>query len=503
MARYRLWPLRLGVLLLLAACGGENGGDLRVIVAGAPDDTDDARAALVTEATEATLIGRNAQGAAIPDLASSWRFVDDGRTLILRLKPIKWSDGKPLVAADVVASLRRSIANSGADDRAAGLFPIDGAEAVGAGTAPMSRLGVLAPTTRVVEIRMTAPMPALLDWLTQPEFSITRSAKGGAAPSLGSYRAAPGEPRVLTRTSETSRDDAQPARITIARADPSAAIDAFAAAKVDVVTGAGLEGIERLQGEPNAAARIEQVWGVYGWQANTRFGPLADLRIRRALAMTVDRDGIAARFGTIGLAPLTTLLPPSLAPGDPVQPDWAALDAPARRAQAEQLLAAAGFGQTRALHLTLLLPRGAVHATIAAAAARSWAQLGIIVSTEAVDPKAFAARVARGNFDLAVDERIAPADDRSFLLTGLACAPPVYCNPAARDLVRAARSLPSAEAAAALLRAETLITADVAVIPLFIPVRWTLVARTVAGWSPNLAAAHPLGRIATKSARSP
>jgi ABC-type transport system substrate-binding protein len=73
-------------LLALAACGQDQpeGPRLTVTVAGSPDGL---AASLAAEATSRTLIAQGSGGDLLPGLASSWRYVDDGRTLILRLKP--------------------------------------------------------------------------------------------------------------------------------------------------------------------------------------------------------------------------------------------------------------------------------------------------------------------------------------------------------------------------------------------------------------------------------
>ena len=489
----------LAAVVLLAACEpAQDRSDLRVVLVGPAEQTGLATQQLVTEATQATLIGRDSQSRAVPGLASSWRFVDGGRTLILRLKPIKWSDGKPLLAADVVASFRRSLARSNRSPVRQGLIVIDNAAAIAAGALPASRLGVFAPTTRVVEIRMNAAMPVLLDWLALPEFAVTRPGK--VPPALGAYGETRSEAGVtLTRISEAAEPQAMAARIELGtQASPRAALAAFAAGRADVVASTGIFGLAAIQVEARPATlRIEQSWGSYGYLANTRYGPLANPQVRQALAMTVDRGELAARYDTVGVVRLTGLVPPALASGIPIMPVWAALDETARLALARQLLAEAGFGQSRALRVTINLPPGEDHKGIAAAVARAWARIGVLVSTAQLEPAAFARALARGDYDLALAERSVAVADRAALLRGYACSPRGYCNRDADALIDSARRLPPAAAAAALSQAETAMLADTPLIPLLVPVRWALVAPRIGGWSANPAGAHPLGRLTT------
>ncbi len=485
--------------LLLAACNpASDNSDLRVTLVGPAEQTALATQQMVTEATQATLIARDTQGRAIPGLASSWRFVDEGRTLILRLKPVKWSDGKPLVAADVVASFRRSLSRANRSAVRQGLIVITNAADIARGTLPSAKLGIFAPTTRVVEIQMNAATPVLLDWLAQPEFAITRSGKD--APTLGAYRAAGKDDQTtLTRIADAAQPAAIPAGIALtALSDPRAAVAAFAAGRTDIAASTGIDGLAAAQvAAPPGALRVEAAWGSYGYLANTRYGPLADRRVRQALAMAVDRAEIVAAYASSGVAPLTGLVPPAIAGTTPIQPEWLALDETARLTAARQLLAAAGFGDTRALRITILLPPGLDHRAIAGAVARAWARIGVLVSTTELDPADMARALARGDYDLALFERSVPAVDRAALLRSLACTPNGYCNAAADALIDSARLLPPAAAEAAVSQAETAMLADVPLVPLIVPVRWALVAPRVTGWSPNPAGAHPLGRIGT------
>ncbi|KPF71051.1 hypothetical protein IP88_10910, partial [alpha proteobacterium AAP81b] len=137
-AASRLLPL----LGLLAGCGdAPDASRLRVVVTGAETSL---AAALEAEATQPTLVTRDSTGGIVAALATSWRFVDDGRGLILRLRPVRWADGKPLVARDVVAALRRAARRRDPALLASGI-------ALGGRGATM---GARAPIDRVVELRL-------------------------------------------------------------------------------------------------------------------------------------------------------------------------------------------------------------------------------------------------------------------------------------------------------------------------------------------------------------
>ena len=63
------------------------------------------------------------------------------------------------------------------------------------------------------------------------------------------------------------------------------------------VAGGGVEGPGRDD------ATVEPVRGVYGYVANVRSGPLADVRVRTALAMAIDREALVRRGIKVGVSP--------------------------------------------------------------------------------------------------------------------------------------------------------------------------------------------------------
>ena len=483
--------------LLLGGCGASpEGTQLAVTVVGEP--ASGLAQHLEAEATEPGLVARAGSGQVVAGLASSWRFLDNGNSLILRLRPVKWSDGQPLVAADVVAAFRRAAARR---DPALGFAGISGAPVPG--RASSGRLGVAAPISRVVELRLTGASPQMLGWLADPGLAITRP--GRTPPTLAAYVASgPATARLLTRRSATASPDARPAAIRITIADSRSAIAVFARGQSDIVLGEGLAGLGEARTVARTdALRLDPAWGYYGYIMNSRSERLADPAVRRALAMAIDRPALAARFGIAAIAPADGLLPrdePAIAAAGETLPaaatNWLLPDAEARRAEARQLLAAAGYSPERPLRLVVLLPPGRDHRNVADSIGSEWRDLGVVLAASELPASAIAQRVAGGNFDLALTEAALPEPDPAAALARWRCAAGPHCNPAADALLDAARIAPAGERAALLSRAEAELLTGPPMIPLFTAVRWALVARNVDGWVPNRAASHPLSRLA-------
>ena len=469
----------LAALLLLAACGSSKGDDSRlaVTVVGTPW-AGGLATALEAEATSPTLVARDGGGAIVPGLATSWRFVDDDKSLILRLRPQQWDDGVVFSAGQVVAAFRRAQARR---------EPALGHAAI---------TGTRAPISRVVEIRLAAASPHLLGWLSDPGLAIARPARraGGSEPSLARYvTSGPAETRRLLRRGDQASPGERPAEIILTSvADPAVAVARFARGQADIVIGDGLAGL----GEARAMARpqtlsVDALWGVYGYVANTRSGPLRDRQLRLALSLAVDRPALSARIGLAAMGPVEGLLPPSLRPAT-----TPSLDSPAEAMLAKQLLLTARGAGAAPIRLTLLLPPGRDHRVIADRVAADWRPLGVTIVISETDAASIADKVRRGAFDLALTEASLAVPDAAALLARWRCAGGLVCDAAADALWAKAQSAPLAERPALLAAAEAKWLEAPPMIPLLTPLRWALVSPAVDGWTANPSGRHPLSRLA-------
>lgn len=472
-------PVALGFALLLAACsGGPPGGTLAVAVVGEGDMASD----LAAEASRATLIRRGSGGELAPGLATSWRFLDDGNDLILRLAPVRWPaagdrQGPDLAARDVIFGLRRTGPEGLNALAAAGLVARDTARA---------------PIARVVELSPRPATPLLLDWLAEPALAV-RDRRGRLFPGPYTPTAVDGG-WLLKRRNEGPRPDARAASISIQPMDAAAAIPAFASGKVQLVLGEGLVGLgaARAAGQ-GRALKLEAVQGVIGLSVNARRGPMMDQRLRLALLLAADGAPLANRLSLALLVPQTRLWD-----GLPPPTDDRARPAQERRALAADALAAAGFGPAQPLRLALLVPAESDYRALAETLGTSLQPLGIILSLQIARSGGFAAARRLGQHDLALVEQEARVPDVVAWLAQWRCGRARPCSATAdRLLVEAAAAgndLTARQAAASA--AETALMADPAFIPLLRPVRWALVARDVTGYQQNLLGRHPVGRIA-------
>nr|WP_295664380.1 ABC transporter substrate-binding protein [Polymorphobacter sp.] len=499
------------IALLLAGCGAKDddrGATLRADVVGQQASETGAPRRVIAAATQVGLTGFDGAGQVVPGLASSWRIADNGLSVIFRLRTRTWPDGKPVTASDVVASFRRAAQPGSRNPLRELLIGFENGAAVLSGARPASALGVGAPVDNVVEVRLAGAMPHLLALLAEPEFAVTRP--GIRPPPLGPFRVGDSAtvPIMLTRNPAWTPSP----KVTLAAIalnpveDPGIAVARFARDRTDIVLGHGLAGFgdARLLAASNAL-HVEPAWAVYGYLANTARGPLADARVRRALSMAIDRDDLGSRLFGVALPPVLGLVPPLPSERVPMLPDWAIATPAARLDLARQLLAAAGFSAATPLTVTISLPVAREHAMVATEIAADWERIGVTTRT-ITRPDALQAQViARGDYELALVERSGVDSPMAFVLP-FTCAAKLagYCNPAADALVNSAATTSDPVAQAATLSlAEAAMIADAPFIPLFAPVRWTLVAHRVTGWTSNAAGHHPLALLGIEGGAGP
>ena len=478
--------------LALAGCGDEQTGPIRVSAIGGPPQLAnpnlrplDPPAAFLTDALAQGLVRFDGSGEIEPALAQSWIVSDDGLRYTFRIRRATWAlDGSPVTAQQVAARLRAALSRASRNP----FKPILGAvESV----TPM--------TDFVLEIALRGPRPNFLQLLAHPELAILQN-DGGTGP----YRLVRAEPEGLRlsylRTEEESEESAAQTPDVLLRGEGAAmAVARFAAGDTDLVLGGTAGDLPFARNADLPANRLifDPVGGLFGLAFGSNRGPLADATLRRALAMAIDRDALAAAIG----APRATGRLSLVAPGvqelpSPAMPDWAAMPLPDRQAAAARLIAGLNRGPNAGsnagpnaapaaaapLHLRVAMPDAPGDTLLFAYLRRDWRAIG--VEAERVPAGAPA--------DLLLIDQVAPTNVASWYLRHFTCDASAICDTEADKVLDAARAAPNAaERQAQLAAADRILTGLVPFIPLTAPVRWSLVSPRLAGFRPNPFAQHP------------
>jgi oligopeptide transport system substrate-binding protein len=476
------WPLAMAALA--AGCGQKSPDAIAVSVIGPQPELADPAAGPLT-AGERVLVASVARGLVmfdaggeiVPGLAERWNVSDDGLSYIFRLESGEWPDGRKITAYDVARQLRRQIAPRSRN-------PLK--DSLGSVTE------IVAMTERVIEIRLTAPRPQLLQTLAQPEFAILRDGAGTGpfairVPEDGDASFIRLHRDVADRRSETSRDQ----RVRLRGDAVRDALTRFVRGEVQLVLGGTADDLPyaRAIRLPRNTLRFDPAIGHFGLVPARSSGPVADPDVRELLSAALDREALIAQLKVPGLVPRASLLQPGLAAGiEPLNPDWAALPLterlPRLTERAGQLFAEENEEKEEERPvINVALPDGPGGKLLLARLRTDWGRLGLQVEPAGKGAPA----------DLKLVDEVAPARNAAWLLRRFRCAETPICSDEADRLLDAARVEPGiVQRNALLMEANRLMSEKRLFIPLTAPVRWSLVSRGLPGFAENIFAVHPL-----------
>lgn len=494
--------------ILLAACGvakNEKGPNDRTIVRLMEADSRGLDPQIVSDLASTRIAADlfeglarfNAKGETEKGLAESWLTSPDGRIWTFRLRPdLRFSDGHRL-HAEVFAKAFDRIQDKQSGSPHGALFGIIRA--------------IEAPDTRTVIIYLKKPFPQLPALLAHPAMAAlpfhrieTVGEKWAADRPLvtsGAYR--------LTdwRLSQRLILDANPnwhggkprtQRIVWKPMDNlNSAMRLILSGGADIGSEYTPSRHHWLRKNHPETIRNAPFLGTYYFAFNTRKPPFDDVRVRRALAMAVDREWIASKMVDAGNKPAWGLLPPGLDGGKSYRPDWAKLSRGERLHAAQQMLAEAGYGPNRPLTFEIRFNSSTEHRRAAVAMATMWRDLGVQAKLLNSEASLHFDSLKRADFQFARSGWIAdlPAPE-NFLAVHRSDAGAQnysgYANPGFDIALDKAMSEPDMQERADLMRkAERILIADMPILPLYFYASRSLVRPEIRGWQDNPGNSHP------------
>jgi ABC-type transport system substrate-binding protein len=470
----------------LAGCGRGDDGAVEVAFIDTPESLFasglrlSAGAQHLRAATGAGLVSLDAQGDVIPALADRWIVTDDGRSFIFRLRDGTWPDGEELSSESVRAALAEAIRALRGTSLGLDLAPIE---------------EVRAMAGRVVEIRLSAPVPMLLQLLAQPELALVRGVGGSGDMLLtrdGATAVLAMKPPAERGIPEL-RDWEQYVRAIELRAESAEeAIAQFDEGELDLVLGGRIAWLPLADTGPlsRGTVRIDPALGLFGLQVRRAQGLLATAQGREALAMAIDRAALIEPFNVGGWVPTTRVVAPGL-PSDPgyIAERWSEQPIEDSRAEAERRIAAwrRGNGGDEA-RVTLAIGRAPGLDILFRELAVQLAMVGVTLERVPEDRPA----------DLALVDRVARYAEPRWFLNQFNCSlRQGICSSEADALVRESIVQTDPAAKATLLaQAEAELTLANVYIPFGSPLRFSLVRGDVDGFAGNAWAFHPLPPLA-------
>ena len=444
-----------------------------------------------------------------PALAERWEISADGLSYTFHLRAdLKWSNGDPIVAQDCVDSWRRILTPSLAAPYADWFYLLRGAEAFHKGrTKDFSTVGVVAADARTLVVTLTHPTPYFLQVLLNSPWrpvNVRSITAFGDPYQRGTPWTSPGRlvssgpfvlkewnahQHVLVEKSPTYYDRAR-VRLNAIRFYPIDSIDAeermFRAGQLHATWALPLSKVRPLQAENSPVLRIDPTLQTFFFRFNVRRAPFDDIRVRRALALSIDRQLLVDKILPGGRQPASSLVPPSLKGYTP--PPHTAYDLTAAR----QLLADAGHAGGKGLPpLEVLYNNSDILRLVAEAIQQMWHRdLGIDARLVNQEYKVVMASRRAGDFQILLGDWTADYLDATTFLdlwrhdngnnyTG-------WSDPAYDALaVRADATVDSAARAAMLAQEESAVLQAAPIVPIFFNTHVYLLHPSVKGWQPT------------------
>ena len=407
-----LWSVLLLALLATTACSRKEppsdsgGAPQKILLFGNGAEPQDLDPQIVTGVPENKLINAFFEGlvsygpeeeGTVGGVAERWDISPDGLVYTFHLRPAaKWSNGDPVTAHDFVRSYQRILTPALAAEYAYKFDAVVGAEEYRAGTLKdFSQVGLKALDAHTLEVRLKYRVPYLLEAMKHyawfPVHIPTVEKHGGLATRgtawtrqenfvgngpfvLKSWR--PNQMIVATRSPTYWDRDA--VKLDEIRFFPTENLETeermFRTGQLHKTYELPSAKIDAYQRDHPESYRSDVYYGSYHFRFNVTRKPLDDVRVRRALSISIDRESLARNVVRGGQQPAYGLTPPT-----------AKFTARAKLtgdvAEARRLLAEAGYPEGRGFpRIELLYNTQDTHRRVCEALQEMWRQnLGIEV----------------------------------------------------------------------------------------------------------------------------
>ncbi len=417
----------LGVLLIAGAGSWGLAGE-QMLIKGNSTEPESLDPYLVRGAAEWTIIGALFEGLVVadpvtlepaPGVADRWTVSADGLTYRFHIREdARWSDGSPLTAEDILYSARRILSPKlGSYQVEDTLAFVRNASAYQEGTVTdFGEVGIRSPEPGIVEMELTQPAPFFLSALMQ-FYPVQRAnieaygridergtgwARAGTLVGNGPFGLSEWTPNkhvIVTKNAEYW-DAANVALdgVTFLPIENSTTEEsAFRSGQLHLTSSVPPQKIALYEEKYPEWIQTLEDFGIYFYTVNVTRPPFDDVRLRRALSLTIDRAALVKYVLRGGKRAAESFSPPGMPGYDP--PRVLRYDV----AEGRRLLAEAGYPGGKGLRSVEILVDGrAPHRLIAEVVQEMWRKnLGIEVEISSQETRVLIATKNAGRFDLA------------------------------------------------------------------------------------------------------
>ncbi len=467
----------------------------------------------------------------------------DGMTYTFKIREnAKWSNGDPVTAEDFVYSWKKALDPRTASEYAYQLYYIkggeklntvsmnkvgaDGKELKGAdGKAvprdakevaadvekAMAEVGVKAVDAKTLEVKLEAPTPYFLSLTAFHTLYPVHKKSVEAKPedwfrnassfvSNGPFKFVSWTPKdkVIVAKNENYWDAAKVKldKIEYYLIDAeSTSTTMFESGELDIIeSGVSSTELDRLKKERPEELKILDDLAVYFYRLNVTKAPLDNVKVRKALALAIDRNAIVTNITKAGQKPAMSLVPGGIPDtnGD-FRKTGGDFFKDNDLAEAKKLLAEAGYPDGKGFpKMSIMYNTSEAHKKIAEAVQEMWKKnLGIDVELQNAEWQVYLDNQTKLNFQISragwIGDYIDPMTFVDMFVTGGGNNETGWSNKQYDALVeKAKKSSDPKERMTAMHEAEKILMDEMPIIPFYHYVRVRLISKNVKGWAEPL-----------------
>jgi len=451
----------------------------------------------------------------VPGAAERWDISEDATVYTFHIRPAaKWSNGDPLTAQDFIFAYQRILSPALSAPYAYMHFCIKNAEAFNKGKiTDFSQVGMKAINEKTLQITLKAPTPYFLRLLRYRSFypvhpptilkfgkidtRDTKWTRPGNFVGNGAFTLISWEPnRKIVAEKNLNYWDKDTTRLNQIQFYPiddmNAEEYAFRTGQLHITKETPMERIKYYQENKPELIHLNPFLGTYYYELNTTRPPLDDVRVRRALALALDRETIVKYVCKAGEPVAYSLTPPD------TDGYTARAKIPYDPEQARKLLADAGFPNGEGFpKLEILYNTHKGHMRIAEVIQQIWKEnLNIEVGLVNMEWKTYLNEKKSHQYDIAraswIGDYTDPSTFLELFITGGGNNDSAWSNPQYDDLIQKASIEMDREKRHELFQqAEQILMDEAPLIPIYTYRNKSLVHPSVKNWKPNPLDRHP------------
>lgn len=279
------------------------------------------------------LTKRDPNGKFVAGMAKEWKMSEDGKNWTFTLRDgIKWSNGDPLTAQDFEFAWKYCLAPASASEYAWQLYYLEGAEAYNTSKetdaaklkALEDAVGVKAKDEKTLEVKLVQPVPYFLElcafytyypvnkkvqeananWYTEASSYVSN---GAFKLTEWNHKA---NLKLMKNENYYDKDKVKLDGVNFALVDDlNTAWQMYQAGELDIEFDLPKDVVAKLKAEKNPELTIGSELAVYFYRFNNTKKPFSNVKVRKALAMAIDRATIVEQVTQGGEKPVYGVVP--------------------------------------------------------------------------------------------------------------------------------------------------------------------------------------------------